>query len=143
MPRAKNWIRRHVSVTETLDPPTQWNLCWGHCFGIRDITSRAHLAEAWRRHGERLMGRYIAAFPGSRPMACYLLGSIRPLPQPVQSVLRHPLLIEGCNPVETAGHQQQAEFDHLIGLGLVDPAEEQQARKRLAQPDAYSPRRFI
>ena len=147
MPRAKNWIRRHASVTETLDSPTQWNLCWGHFFGVRDITSRAHFAEAWRRYGVPFLDRYIAAYPGSRPMVCYLLDLadlVAPLSWHPNPKLRHFLHVDGLDdPVETSSHLGYMELKTLVDANLISSTEIALANKRLESTNYASPHRFI
>lgn len=143
MPRQKAWIKRHGVSTAKLDPILRWQLLWGDYFGIRPTLTRSQTAEAWQRHGHILLEQYMRAYPGSRPMACYILGEVEPLPPHPKPVLRAPLAIVGLEElIETTGHQREEELRHLLRLGVVQAEEEARARHRLEQPDATSPHRM-
>jgi hypothetical protein len=118
----------------------EWNLIAGDCFGFLDLHTREEFAEPWKRWGAEITKRWIEAFPGSRPAACYILGEI-PAPTWTHPTpgLRHPLrsTIKGVTLAwDTAGHKQEPELDHLLDLGLVSDEELEAAEKRLAEADA-------
>jgi hypothetical protein len=142
MPRrvAPKCGRRHaggrLSVTDELC------LTDGHAFGVlaweEVLRSPAAYRRLWSRWGEEITRRWITAFPGSRPMGCYLAGEIEPpawrheLPP-----LRHPVKIAGEVVIaDRAWHKGEVELDHLDDLGLIDDEEWRLATERLARSDA-------
>ena len=125
---------------ETIATSDELCLVWGHCFGVDDweelLRSRAEFARLWTRWRTDLLDRWIEAFPGSRPAACYVIGEIPPPPWRHEiPALRHPVRIGGETVIEDrAGLCRAAELDHLVELGVVDAAEEAEAIARLAGP---------
>lgn len=146
MPRRVVTKCRRVGDAEAIDQTVEINLAWGHGFGPWDIHTRAEFARAWRRWGLEVDRRWRAAFPGSRPMAVYILGIVVP-PDHVHELpgLRRPMRpIDGVeNPIaDTSWHMQAAEFDHLVDLGLVDRKEHAAALERLDSAWPTDPRRY-
>jgi hypothetical protein len=126
---------------KTLDVTDELNLCDGHAFGPWDFHSRDEFATPWRRWGKEITRRWIEGFPGSRPMAAYILGEITPptwkhkLPG-----LRHPMRpISGVEVriADTGWHKTVEELEHLDRLGLVDDDEWQLAIERLECDDSH------
>jgi len=119
--------------------PIEENLTAGSCWGFADFRTLAEYQTTWHLFGAEITRRWITAFPGSRPLAAYIVGEITPPdwvhPDPV---LRHPLHeITGLTvAIDTAFHRNQFEFDHLLDLGLIGDAERQLAEERLDSPGA-------
>jgi hypothetical protein len=129
---------RRGSAGDTLDYLVESNLTCGSCFGHWDLRSRVEFARPWAVFGAEITRRWRAAFPGSRPMAAYVLGQIEPATWKNEwPALRRPLRsIEGCT-VEIADmgwHKTEAELRHLDDLGLIDRKERRDAERRLAEP---------
>jgi len=128
---------RRGSAGDTLDELVEINLTCGECFGHWDLKTRAEFARPWSIWGDEITKRWRAAFPGSRPMAAYILGEIEPATWEHEwPALRHPLrAIEGCS-VEIADcgwRKTEHELAHLRRLRLVDAAELRAAERRLAE----------
>jgi hypothetical protein len=144
MPRRTAPTCRRVSSREMVDATVEINLIRGDCFGFADLTTRAAFAVAWSDWGDELLPRYVAQFPGSRPMACYILGEIEPptWTNPIP-LCRHPFRsIDGgtVRLADTTWHRRRAELEHLDALGLIDDDEREAAVARLAGPSvAYVP----
>ena len=144
-PRAAPKCSRRSCRREHLEQTVELCLVWGHCFGFADLRTRAEFARPWSTFGPEIIRRWTAAYPGSRPMAAYVLGEIEPwswthrLPG-----LRHPLpLIRDVDVVvDLGGHMGPEEFDHLDDLGLLSARERAAAIERLASSDARSHRRY-
>jgi hypothetical protein len=130
---------RRGSAGDTLDEQVESNLTCGHCFGHWDLRSRVEFARPWTIHGEEIVRRWRAAYPGSRPMAMYVLGEIEPPTWKHEwPALRHPLrAIEGCTVeiADTGWHKTPAELEHLAALGLIDRKERRAAERRLDERD--------
>ena len=132
---------------EELDPLIELALCYGDAFGPWDLRARDDFARPWAAWGDEITARWIAAFPGSRPMAAYVLGDLEPWAWEHElPALRHPLPpIAGVEVViDRGGHRREQEVDHLRRLGLLDRRELAAALERLAAPDPtyhgrYSP----
>lgn len=129
-------VRRGTPADE-LDVCVEMNLTTGHAFGPWDLHDRTAFARPWATWGAEITRRWIAGFPGSRPMALYLLGEIatpawrREFREPMRK-------IDGVN-VRMPGHNfhtQQAELEHLDALGLIDDDEWELAVQRLDAPGA-------
>jgi hypothetical protein len=141
MPRrtVSKCVRRNTS-DDQLDDTVESNLTCGSCFGHWDLQSRVEFSRPWLRWGEKITRRWIAAFPGSRPMASYILGLIPPPTwQHELPALRHTLRrIAGVDIqiADTAWHKREAELEHLDALGLIDDDEYELALERLAARDA-------
>jgi hypothetical protein len=117
--------------------PTQLCLCYGHSFDVGELEKPQDWAIAWGRFKGRIMAEYVAAYPGSRPAACYLLGEIAPYrPHPTE-ILRHPVKVGGRS-LDTALHGWQEECDHLVALGLLTDREIDEANARLDSPEPTS-----
>jgi hypothetical protein len=130
---------RRGSTDDTLDDVVEMNLTGGDCFGHWDLRTRVEFARPWERWGAEITARWRAAFPGSRPMACYILGEIEP-PTWMHEwpALRHPLrAIEGCTVriADTGWHKSEHELAHLDALGLIDRKEWRAAERRLDERD--------
>jgi hypothetical protein len=129
-----------------LDAAIECNLLYGECFGAFDIEHRTEFARPWLAWRDELTARWVEAFPGSRPMAAYLLGEITP------PVWQHPLPafrkpmrpITGINVSisDTGWHRGLPELDHLVEIGLVDDDEHALAVERLASLDPIDYRRY-
>ncbi len=124
---------------EMLREIVEFNLTNGDCFGHWDLRTRAEFARPWAVWGNEITKRWRAGFPGSRPMAAYILGEIPPpawkndLPS-----LRHPLRqIEGCEIeiADVAWHKTAIELEHLDSLGLISAKEWREAELRFAETD--------
>jgi hypothetical protein len=120
----------------------------GHCFGVsgweRPLASRAEFVRLWRRWGDEITERWIDAYPGSRPLAAYVLGEI-PAPAWTHELpaLREPVTLERVVVIEDRGwHRQEIEVDHLADLGVIDDDEHDRAILRLESPDAACHRRY-
>jgi hypothetical protein len=127
---------RRNMAPEHLDRMIEWNLCDGDGFGPWDLKTRHQFARPWARWRDEITRRWRAAFPGSRPMAAYILGEI-PAPD-WQAGWRPMRPIDGVTVVlpDTLFHKQLPELDHLDALGLVDDDEWNQAIDRLEAADA-------
>ena len=128
---------RRGNAGDTLDDLVEINMTCGECFGHWDLKTRAEFARPWAIWGDEITKRWRAAFPGSRPMAAYILGEIEPATWKHEwPALRHPLRpIEGCS-VEIADcgwRKTEHELAHLRRLRLVDAAEVRAAERRLAE----------
>lgn len=148
MPRrtVQKCSRRHAG--ETIGTTQELCLLWGHCFNVPDweepLRSKAEFSRLWDRWGDEITGRWIEAYPGSRPLGIYVLGLIEPpawrheLP-----VLRHPVRI-GVEVVieDRAWHGREVELAHLAELGLVAGDEYEAADERLSGPDPISGLRY-
>ena len=90
---------RRGAAGDALDEQVESNLTCGHCFGHWDLRSRVEFARPWAIHGDEITRRWRAAFPGSRPMAMYILGLVEPPTWKHEwPALRHPLrAIEGSS----------------------------------------------
>jgi hypothetical protein len=138
MPRRNAPTCRLRSPDDRIDATVEINLTRGDCFGIGDLTSRSAFAAAWDDWGDELLPRYVAQFPGSRPMAAYILGEIEPptWTNPIP-LCRHPFRsIDGgtVRLADTSWHRGRAELEHLDALGLIDDDEWEAAVARLAAP---------
>jgi hypothetical protein len=137
---------RRTVAANSLDQLVEHNLCHGDCFGFADLTTRAEFARPWAMFGEEITARWIEAFPGSRPMAAYILGEIEPPPWAHDlPALRHPLRpIRGVEIVmpDTAWHRRLPEVEHLAALGLLDDQEHEAAIERLDNADRIDPPRY-
>lgn len=131
--------RRHAG--EGLDQGDELCLVWGHCFGVADwersLQSQAEFSWLWSRWGAELTRRWSQAYPGSRPIGCYLAGEIEPPAwRHENQALRHPVRVGGVVVLDDrAWHCQEIELDHLVELGLVDDAEYEAATERLDGPE--------
>ncbi len=140
MPRrtVSKCIRRNTPDDQLVDT-VEMNLTDGDCFGHWDLQSRVEFSRPWSRWGDEITRRWIAAFPGSRPMALYVLGLIPPPTwQHEVAALRHPLRrIAGVDIriADTAWHKREPELEHLVALGLIDDDEHALALERLASRD--------
>ena len=137
---------RRGSAGDALDEQVESNLTCGHCFGHWDLRSRVEFARPWAIHGDEITRRWRAAFPGSRPMAMYILGLVEPPTWKHEwPALRHPLrAIEGSS-VEIADcgwRKTEHELAHLDALGLVDARERRYAERRFAERDWYLHSRY-
>jgi len=146
MPRrvAPRCARRNTPADQ-LDQAVELNLIWGECFGPWDLRSRADFARPWAVWGEEITRRWIEGFPGSRPMAAYLLGEIAaPVWKPGPPLHWRPLRrIEGIDVVMPGNwHKQLAELEHLDGLGLIDDDEWDRAIERLDSSNATDHQRY-
>jgi hypothetical protein len=137
---------RRSAGRDHIDQTVELNLVWGDCFGHWDIRTRAEFVRHWLRWGEAITRRWVAAYPGSRPMAAYIVGEIAPpawvSPPPCRPT---PLrLIDGCTVVipDITFHRGEPELEHLDRLGLIEDDEHELALERLAQPDARDHGRY-
>lgn len=123
-------------------------LVWGHCFDVADwerpLASRAEFSRLWSRWGAEITRRWKKAYPGSRPVACYLAGQIEPPDWRQDSeALRHPVVLGGEIVIEDrTWHGREPELDHLVELGLVDDDEYEAALERLAGHEPTTGRRY-
>jgi len=148
MPRrtVQRCTRRHGG--ETISTTDELCLVWGHVFGVADweqpLQSRSAFSRLWSRWGRELTRRWTEAYPGSRPLGCYLAGEIQaPAWRHEAEALRHPVRIGGEVVIEDrAWHGREAELDHLVDLGLVDDDEHEAALERLAGPEPTTGRRY-
>jgi hypothetical protein len=137
---------RRGSAGDALDYLTESNLTCGHCFGHWDLRTRIEFARPWAIHGQEILRRWRVAFPGSRPMAAYILGHVEP---PTWTndwpALRRPLrAIEGCSAAiaDCGWHKTADELAHLDALGLIDRKERRLAERRLDERDWYLHSRY-
>ena len=140
MPRrnVQKCVRRNTPA-DRLDHTVEINLVSGECFGPWDLPDRTAFARPWATWGDEITRRWIEGFPGSRPMAAYLLGEIAaPVWKPGPPLHWRPLRrIEGVDVVMPGNwHKQYAELLHLDGLGLIDDDEWNKAIERLDSADA-------
>ncbi len=132
----------------TIGLTVEFDLCHGHAFGVRDweLRNLADVATHWKHWGEQIAARWIAAYPGSRPLAMYVLGLVPPCPwQHEWPACRHPLRpIAGCSVVipDTGWHNTLYEIDHLVEIGVVNQAERRAAVERWHGPDPRAPSRY-
>lgn len=144
MPRrtVQKCSRRYAG--ERPDQADELCLVWGHCFGVADweqpLKSTADFSRLWSRWRAELLTRWVAAYPGSRPLGCYLAGEIQPPAWRHEiPALRHPVRIGGEVVIEDrAWHGQAVELDHLVEIGVVTGDEYEAAVERIAggQPTA-------
>lgn len=129
--------QRRGTPADQLDRCVEMNLTDGHAFGPWDIHTRSEFARPWAVWRDEITRRWVAAFPGSRPLAAYILGEIEP--PPWRAEFRQPMRrIDGVE-VRMPGHnyhKQLAELEHLDELGLIDDDEWELAVQRLAGPEA-------
>jgi hypothetical protein len=132
----------------TIRTTTECDLIWGHVFGVAawEMHTLREIAAEWRTWGDEITARWIAAYPGSRPFALYVLGQIPPCPWRHEwPACRRPLRpIEGCTVVipDAAWHNMPRELEHLVELGIVDEDEYQAAVERWRGPDPRAPSRY-
>jgi hypothetical protein len=132
----------------TIRLTTECDLTWGHVFGVAvwEMTTLREIAAEWRTWGDEIAGRWIAAYPGSRPFAMYVLGILPPCPwQHEWPACRHPLRpIDGCSVVipDTGWHNTPHELEHLVEIGVVDHAERRAAVERFKGRDPRAPSRY-
>lgn len=146
MPRrvAPRCARRNTPADQ-LDSTVECNLVWGDCFGPWDLRSRVEFARPWATWGEEITRRWIEGFPGSRPMAAYLLGEIdAPVWTPGPPLYRKPFRrIDGIDVVMPENwHKQYPELEHLDALGLIDDDEWDRAIERLDSERPTDHRRY-
>jgi hypothetical protein len=133
---------------EKIDTTTELCLTGGHAFGVREweepLSSQSAFLRAWERWGDEITSRWIAAYPGSRPLGCYLAGEVEPPDwRHANPNLRHPVRVGGVVALDDrAWHCREVELDHLVGLGLVDADEHEAAVERLAGPEPVSVHRY-
>jgi hypothetical protein len=129
------------TLDDRLDELVELNLVSGDAFGHWDLRTIAEFRRPWATWGEQITARWIAAFPGSRPFAAYILSEIPPATwQHEFPALRRPLRrIEGCTvQIPDCGwHKLLPELEHLDALGLIDRQERLAALKRFNEPDWY------
>lgn len=147
MPRrvAPKCARRNTPADQ-LDQTVELNLVWGECFGPWDLRSRADFARPWSIWRDEITRRWIEGFPGSRPMAAYILGEIAPpVWKPGPPLHWRPLRqIEGVDVVMPGNwHKQYPELLHLDELGLVDDDEWNRAIERLDSEGATDHQRYL
>jgi hypothetical protein len=137
MPRAPGpKCRRRTTALDELDRTVEMNLGDGHAFGPWDLHSRADFARPWATWGPEITRRWIAAFPGSRPLAAYLLGEVEPPPwrpgwRPMRTIRGIDVVLPG-----NGFHKQEAELEHLDAIGLLTATERKAALARLDGPEA-------
>lgn len=131
---------RRSSPESRLDRTVEMNLVDGSAFGVFDIHTRGEFARPWAKWGDEITRRWIVGFPGSRPMAAYILGEIpAPTWQHKLPGLRRPLRpIAGLEVAiyDMGWHKLAPELEHLAAIGLVDDHEYELAAARLASRDA-------
>lgn len=137
--------RRSVSADQ-LDALVERNLAYGDAFGAFDLESRAEFARPWARWGEEITRRWVDAFPGSRPMAAYMLGEITPptwmhelpaLRKPLRAIRELDIEL-----LDIGWHLFLPEAEHLADIGVVDDEEWDRAVARLESADAIDHRRY-
>lgn len=137
---------RRGSIDDRLDELVEMNLTAGDCFGHWDLGSLQEFTRPWARWGDEISRRWRAAFPGSRPMAAYIVGEIEAARWVHEwPALRHPLrVIEGCSVriADTGWHRTEHELEHLDAMGLIDAKERREARRRLAERNWYDSSRY-
>jgi hypothetical protein len=130
---------RRGTADDHLDELVEMNLTTGDAFHHWDLRTLAEFARPWSVWGPEITERWVAAFPGSRPMAAYILGEITPPTWRHECPgLRRPLRrIEGCTVSipDTGWHKTDHELAHLDALGLIDRHERRAALKRLSERD--------
>lgn len=90
-------------------------------------------AREWATYRDRLLPKFIAAFPGRRPAAAYITGELplRPMqtPLPLSSTLRHTRCVYvNCGPdgftyADLPEPYQRDEAKHLHDVGIVEADE--------------------
>lgn len=134
--RSVNRCSRRTVSADQLDELVECNLCLGDCYGFADLATRAEFARPWSRWRDEITARWADAYPGSRPMAAYLLGE---LPAPAWrhelAALRKPLReIRGLEVelLDVGWHRLAHEAEHLVAIGEIDADEYRAAQERLA-----------
>ena len=131
---------RTRGLPDRIDELVEMNLTYGDAFGLDDQRRLVDFTRPWSRWRAEITARWVEAFPGSRPLAAYIVGEITPPSwQHELPALRRPFRpIEGGTVTmpDTGWHQGQAELDHLDELGLVDADEHDRALARLEGEDA-------
>jgi hypothetical protein len=148
MPRRTVAKCSRLSSGDRPDETDELCLAVGHAFGVADwekpLQSRAEFMRLWSRWGAEITRRWSRAYPGSRPVGCYLAGEIEPPDwRHANPNLRHPVRVGGVVALDDrAWHCREVELDHLVGLGLVDADEHEAAVERLAGPEPVSVHRY-
>lgn len=137
---------RRTVAADQLDALVEWNLTAGECFGAFDLESRGEFARPWAVWADEITRRWSEAFPGSRPMAVYILGEL-PAPSWCHRLpgLRRPLRpIRGVDieMLDVGWHRLLPEAEHLADIGAIDGDEYDRALARLAADDAIDHRRY-
>lgn len=130
---------RRTVAADQLDTTVEWNLAVGECFGFADLENRAEFARPWAVWGAEITRRWVDAFPGSRPMAAYLLGELS-APSWCHELpgLRRPLRpIRGVDIklLDVGWHRHLPELEHLADIGVVVDDEYDRAMERLESGD--------
>lgn len=144
--RSVTRCERRAVAADQLDALVEWNLTRGDGFGAFDLESRAEFARPWAVWGDEITRRWSEAFPGSRPMAAYILGQITP-PTWMHELpaLRKPLrAIRGLDIelLDIGWHRFLPEAEHLADIGIIDEEEWDRAIARLESADPIDHRRY-
>jgi hypothetical protein len=135
-----------TTAADQLDRTVEMNLTDGHAFGPWDLHTRVEFSGPWARWRDEITARWVEAFPGSRPMAAYILGEIEPPTwQHKLPGLRHPMRpIAGVEVriADRGWHRTYEELVHLDQLGLIDDDEWNRAIERLDREDAHYSERY-
>lgn len=135
------------ATADQLEAVAEMNLTDGECFGCFDFDTHLEFSRPWSIWREEITRRWIAGFPGSRPMAAYILGEIEP-PTWLNKwpILRRPLRpIRGVDVriADCGWHKTVHELEHLDRLGLVDNEEWNAAVDRLDRRDWRDYTRYV
>jgi len=116
-----------------------------YIFRHRPTEDRGAYAILWKRYGAEILREWIEDFPGTRPMALYLLGEIEPpMVQRLASGDRRPLEFGGSIVIpDRCWHATNVEFSHLVRLGVVAGDERRIAREIYGRPTAKLAPDFI
>ncbi len=95
----------------------------------------------WAEYGEEIMEDWREFYPGSRPMACYLLGEVRPVPLQLKNrYFRQPLKFGNDVAIhDRSWHLTPHEFDYLASVGIVKGAEKRRAFELWGRPGDNRP----
>lgn len=146
MPRAPAKIRKRFveGQTEVLCSELEETLVFGQgCLGVAiELRTLDDWKRIWSDWRNTIMPKALAALPGRRPFAMYVVGEIPPRPVLVDPPLTNGwfrLYVPGSNGTGAWHHQmpepyQQNEAAYLYGLGIIDKEELKRYRASLRKP---------
>ena len=110
----------------------EWSII--HCGGIGPTTLEGY-RNLWSAHGETLLKKWKKEMPGSRPWPQYFLEMFPPLPaiHPTNKAQPYRIGRRDFYSDWHYGKNGHPELDHLLAHGVIDEAEAEKGRERIAQ----------